>query len=118
VTKFVVGLAVLALAISVTGCSINDSTETEFAPQIINNTRWSATMLYCGGTSSCGKPWWTERLRPGQSTSDSINAGHGNLSVFLVMTKGTRGCIRLAHYTKAIHLSDATPAACHRPYAG
>jgi hypothetical protein len=46
-------------------------------------------------------------------TSDSINAGRGSLSVFVVTQGGVRRCIRLAHYTKTIRLSEATRAACH-----
>jgi hypothetical protein len=108
-------LTVAALVLG--GCSINDPTETEFAPNIVNDTQSAATMVYCSGTSTCGKPWRTESIRPGQSTSDSINAGHGNLSVFVVRANGISRCIRLAHYTKAIRRSAATAAACHSPYS-
>jgi hypothetical protein len=73
-------------------------------------------MVYCSDISSCGSAAWTERLRPGQETSDSINAGRGSLSVFVVREDGTRRCIRLARYTKTIRLSEATSAACHPPY--
>jgi hypothetical protein len=99
------------------GCTINDPTENEFAPQIINSTRSTASIVYCNGSSSCGAGWWTERLRPGQTTSASINAGRGNLSVFAVTEDEVRRCIRLARYTKTVRLSQATRAACHPPYS-
>ena len=108
---------VLALAGVLAGCSINDPTENEFAPQIVNNTPSTATMVYCSGSSTCGSAAWTETLRPGQTTSDSINAGRGNLAVFVVTQHGVRMCIRLARYTKTIQLSEATRAACHAPYS-
>ena len=96
---------------------MSDPTENEFAPKIINNTPSTATMVYCNGSSSCGSAaWWTETLRPGQTTSDSINAGRGSLSVFVVREDGARRCVRLAHYTKTIRLSEASRAACHPPY--
>lgn len=111
------GFRVLALASVLAGCTINDPTENEFAPQIINNTRSTASIVYCSGSSSCGAAAWTESLRPGQTTSDSINAGRGSLSVFVVTEDGVRRCIRLAHYTKTIRLSEPTRAACHTPYS-
>lgn len=110
------GFGLLALAALLAGCAINDPTENEFAPQIINNTRTTVTIYYCRGSSSCGNAWWTETLRPGQTTSDSISAGRGNLSVFVVREDDERRCIRLARYTKSIRLSEATRAACHAPY--
>jgi hypothetical protein len=110
------GVSVLALASVLAGCTINDSTENEFAPQIINNTRSTATIVYCSGTSSCGSPGWTETLRPGRATASNVNAGRGSLAVFSVTQDGTRRCIRLGRYAKTIRLSDASRAACHPPY--
>jgi hypothetical protein len=109
-------LSVILLG-ALSGYTINDPTENEFAPSIINDTAYSAIIAYCNGTSSCGMHLWTENLRPGERTSDSINAGRGNLSVFVVQEGGRRFCIRLARYTKAIHLSTATLAGCHAPYS-
>lgn len=110
------GFSAAALAVILAGCTINDSTENEFAPQIVNDTPSVVTIAYCGGTSSCTPYAWTETVRPGERTSNSINAGRGSLSVFVVMAKGRRGCIRLARYAKAIRLSRASLAACHPPY--
>jgi len=108
------GLGMLAVVLA--GCSLNDPTETEFAPKIINDSGATATIAYCNGGDSCKAHWWTETLAHGERTQDSINAGHGNLSVFLVTEHGQRRCIRLAHYTKAVRLSGATRAACHLPH--
>jgi hypothetical protein len=106
----------VALAVLLAGCTINDPTENEFAPQIINDTLAVATIAYCDRSSSCKSYAWTETLRSGKRVSDSINAGRGNLSVFVVSEEGTHRCIRLARYTKTIRLSQATRTACHPPY--
>ena len=98
------------------GCAINDPTENEFAPDFINDTAHTATVAYCNGASSCRKHWWTMSLRPGERTSSNINAGRGNLSVFLVEQSGRHVCIRLARYVKTVRLSTGTSAACHAPY--
>jgi hypothetical protein len=116
VTRLCLGLGLLALTGVLAGCSVNDPTETEFAPKIINDSGSTATIAYCNGGNSCKAHWWIETLAPGRRAEDSINAGHGNLSVFLVTDRGQRRCIRLAHYTKAIRLSEATRTACHPPY--
>lgn len=111
------GFGAVALAAALTGCGASDPTENEFAPKIINDTQAMASIAYCKGTSSCAAHWWDETLPPGQSTSDSINAGRGQLSVFVVNERGHRGCIRLASYTTSLRLSAATRAACHAPYS-
>lgn len=109
-------LSVLALTGLLAGCSFNDPTENEFAPRIINDTRAVATIGYCNGSSSCRPYAWRERLEPGRRTSDSINAGRGNLSVFVVTENGVARCIRLARFTNILRLSSATTKACHPPY--
>jgi len=116
VKRICLGVSALVLAGSLAGCAINDPTETEFAPNIVNDTGALATIAYCNGGSSCKDYAWKETVRPGQTTSDSINAGRGNLSVFVVREERGRRCIRLARYTKTIRLSGATRAACHPPY--
>jgi hypothetical protein len=108
--------SVVVLAGVLAGCTINDPTENEFAPQIINDTRSTATVDYCNGSSSCGSATWTDTIRPGRKSSDSINAGRGNLAVFAVREDGTSRCIRITRYTKTVRLSAATRTACHPPY--
>ena len=117
VKRVVLGLCFLTTAgLLAAGWLIGDPTENEFAPDIVNNNPSTATMVYCTGISSCGSAAWTERLRPGQATSDNLNAGRGSLSVFVVREGGTRRCIRLSRYAKTIRLAEATRAACHPPY--
>jgi hypothetical protein len=110
------GFGAAALAGALAGCAISDPTENEFAPKIVNDTQARATVAYCNGASSCTEHWWNEMLRPGQTTSDSVNAGGGSLSVFAVSERGQRRCIRLTNYTTSLRLSAATRAACHAPY--
>lgn len=105
-----------ALVCVLSGCSISDPTENEFAPSFINDTASTATIAYCKGSSSCAESWWMETLRPDERTANSINAGRGNLSVFLIRDHGRRLCIRIARYVKTIRLSSATADACHAPY--
>jgi hypothetical protein len=108
--------SVLALTSVLAGCTINDPTENTFAPRIVNDTRSTATIVYCNGISSCKPYFWTETLHAGASTSDNISAGPGDLSVFAVTANDGRCCIRLARQVKSLRLSTATAAACHRPY--
>jgi len=98
------------------GCAVGDPTENTFAPQIVNDTKSTATVVYCDGSSSCKPNAWKETLRPGKETSDNISAGRGDLSVFVVTGGGNTRCLRLSHYAKAIRLSEAKPTACYPPY--
>jgi len=117
VKRVCLALGALAAAAGLGGCAASDPTENTFAPQLVNDTRSTATVVYCNGSSSCEPDAWKETIRPGKRTSDNISAGRGNLSVFAVTDGGQTRCIRLSHYTKAIRLSEARPTACHSPYS-
>ena len=81
-TRLFLALIAFVFLVLLAGCTINDPTENTFGPRIINDTRSTATIAYCNGTSSCKPYFWTETLRAGASTSDNISAGRGDLSVF------------------------------------
>jgi len=92
-----IGVACLAVTSLLTGPtpSTLDPTENTFAPQFVNDTNATATVDYCNRGAACAPTIWTERLRPGQSASDNISSGPGDLSVFVVKTTGHPRCIRL-----------------------
>jgi hypothetical protein len=116
VKRVCLALVGVAAAGVLAGCAISDPTENTFAPQIVNDTKSPATVVYCDGSSSCKPNAWKETLRSGKRTSENISAGRGALSVFVVTDGGNTRCIRLSRYTKAIRLSEANPTACHPPY--